>query len=180
MSTRTPPSVPAELSRATDRSRAQGRARKGLDSARLGRFCASTEGRASSSRRTPEQATAVTALIMTPNGALQRRGVIVSFVFDVFSRYVVGWQAANHLRTDLALDALEMALWQGKEAGDGLVHHSDRGVQYLSIRYTERLEEAGIETSVGSRGDAYDYALAESVIGLQDPPPRALEGPRRG
>ena len=65
-----------------------------------------------------------------------------------------GWQAASHLRTDLALDALEMALWQRKGAGESLVHHSDRGVQYLSIRYTERLEEAGIETSVGSRGDS--------------------------
>jgi putative transposase len=82
--------------------------------------------------------------------------VYVSFVFDVYSRYIVGWQAASHLRTDLALDALEMALWQRKGAGESLVHHSDRGVQYLSIRYTERLEEAGIETSVGSRGDAYD------------------------
>ena len=98
-------------------------------------------------------------------------------------RFIVGWQAANHLRTDLALDALEMALWQRKGAGEGLVHHSDRGVQYLSIRYTERLAEAGIETSVGSRGDAYDNAMAEIVErplqGRGDPPPRALEGLRR-
>jgi putative transposase len=92
--------------------------------------------------------------------------VYVSFVFDAYSRFICGWQAANHLRTDLALDALEMALWQRKGAGDGLVHHSDRGVQYLSIRYTERLAEAGAATSVGSRGDSYDNALAESVIGL--------------
>jgi putative transposase len=106
--------------------------------------------------------------------------VYVSFVFDVFSRYIVGWQAANHLRTDLALDALEMALWQRKGAGDGLVHHSDRGVQYLSIRYSERLEEAGIETSVGSRGDAYDNALAESVIGLYKAEVIRHEGPWRG
>jgi transposase InsO family protein len=106
--------------------------------------------------------------------------VYVSFVFDVFSRYIVGWQAANHLRTDLALDALEMALWQRKEAGDGLVHHSDRGVQYLSIRYTERLEEAGIETSVGSRGDAYDNALAESMIGLYKAEVIRHEGPWKG
>jgi transposase InsO family protein len=103
--------------------------------------------------------------------------VYVSFVFDVFSRYIVGWQAANHLRTDLALDALEMALWQRKGALDGLVHHSDRGVQYLSIRYSERLEEAGIETSVGSRGDAYDNALAESVIGLYKAEVIRHEGP---
>ena len=106
--------------------------------------------------------------------------VYVSFVFNVFSRYIVGWQAANHLRTDLALDALEMALWQRKEAGDGLVHHSDRGVQYLSIRYTERLEEAGIETSVGSRGDAYDNAMAESVIGLYKAEVIRHEGPWKG
>ena len=92
--------------------------------------------------------------------------VYVSFVFDAYSRFICGWQAANHLRTDLALDALEMALWQRRGAGDGLVHHSDRGVQYLSIRYTERLAEAGAVTSVGSRGDSYDNALAESVIGL--------------
>ena len=106
--------------------------------------------------------------------------VYVSFVFDVFSRFIVGWQAANHLRTDLALDALEMALWQRKEAGDGLVHHSDRGVQYLSIRYTERLEEAGIETSVGSRGDAYDNAMAESVIGLYKAEVIRHQGPWKG
>jgi putative transposase len=106
--------------------------------------------------------------------------VYVSFVFDVFSRYIVGWQAANHLRTDLALDALEMALWRRKGAGDGLVHHSDRGVQYLSIRYTERLEEAGIETSVGSRGDAYDNAMAESVIGLYKAEVIRHQGPWKG
>ena len=82
--------------------------------------------------------------------------VYVAFVFDVHSRFIVGWQAASHLRTDLALDALEMALWRRRGDVSGLVHHSDRGVQYLSIRYTERLAEAGIETSVGSRGDSYD------------------------
>ena len=106
--------------------------------------------------------------------------VYVAFVFDVFSRFIVGWQAASHLRTDLVLDALEMALWQRKGAGEGLVHHSDRGVQYLSIRYTERLEEAGIETSVGSRGDSYDNALAESVIGLYKTEVIRHEGPWRG
>jgi len=108
----------------------------------------------------------------------------VSFVFDVYSRFIVGWQAASHVRTDLALDALEMALWQRKGAGEGLIHHSDRGGQYLAIRYTERLEEAGIETSVGSRGDSYDNALAESVIGLVldrgHPPRGAVEGARGG
>jgi putative transposase len=92
--------------------------------------------------------------------------VYVSFVIDVFSRYIVGWQTSRSLRTDLALDALEMAIWRREGELDGLVHHSDRGSQYLSIRYTERLAEAGAATSVGSRGDSYDNALAESMIGL--------------
>jgi putative transposase len=93
--------------------------------------------------------------------------VYVAFIVDVFSRYVVGWQASRSLRTDLALDALEMAIWARRgEHLDGLVHHSDRGVQYLAIRYTERVAEAGAVTSVGSRGDSYDNALAESFNGL--------------
>jgi len=91
--------------------------------------------------------------------------VYVAFVIDVFSRMIVGWRASRSLRTDLALDALEQALWARPET-HSLVHHSDRGVQYLSLRYTERLAEAGIEPSVGSVGDSYDNALAESVIGL--------------
>lgn len=91
--------------------------------------------------------------------------VYVAFVIDVFSRCIVGWRASRSLRTDLALDALEQALYARPDIDD-LVHHSDRGVQYLSIRYTQRLAEAGIEPSVGSRGDSYDNALAESVIGL--------------
>ena len=91
----------------------------------------------------------------------------VAFVVDVFSRFVVGWQVSTSLRSDLALDALEMAIHarRGDTLG-GLVHHNDRGVQYLSIRYTERLAEAGITISVGSRGDSYDTALAESFNGL--------------
>lgn len=91
--------------------------------------------------------------------------VYVAFVIDVFARTIVGWRASSSLRTDLALDALEQALWARPDT-DHLVHHSDRGVQYLSIRYTERLAEAGIEPSVGSIGDSYDNALAETVIGL--------------
>ena len=91
--------------------------------------------------------------------------VYVAFVIDVFSRSIVGWRVSKSLRSDLALDALEQAL-HGRPRTDELVHHSDRGVQYLSIRYTERLAEAGIERSVGSVGDSYDNALAESVIGL--------------
>jgi putative transposase len=80
---------------------------------------------------------------------------------------VVGWQASRSLRTDLALDALEMALWARRAAPlAGLIHHSDRGVQYLAIRYTERLAVAGVVPSVGSRGDSYDNALAESFNGL--------------
>jgi transposase InsO family protein len=91
--------------------------------------------------------------------------VYVAFVIDVFSRYIVGWRVSSSLRSDLALDALEQALW-ARQPGEGLVHHSDRGVQYLSIRYTERLEEAGIEASVGSKGDSYDNALAEAINSL--------------
>jgi putative transposase len=83
--------------------------------------------------------------------------VYVAFVVDVYSRYVVGWQASRSLRIDLALDALEMAFWTRRATRlEGLVHHSDRGVQYLAIRYTERLAEAGAVPSVGSRGDSYD------------------------
>jgi putative transposase len=87
-------------------------------------------------------------------------------VIDADSRMIVGWQLATHLRTDLALDALEMAIWRRQAELDGLVHHSDQGVPYLSIRYTERLAEAGATCSVGSRGDSYDHALAETTIGL--------------
>lgn len=85
---------------------------------------------------------------------------------DVFSRRIVGWRASKSLRSDLALEALEQALWARPVQGDGLVHHSDRGVQYVSIAYTQRLAEAGIERSAGSKGDSYDNALAESVIGF--------------
>ena len=99
--------------------------------------------------------------------ATWRGFVYVAFVIDVFSRRIVGWRVSSSLRSDLALDALEQAICERQEDSEGtLVHHSDRGVQYLSIRYTERLAEAGIEPSVGSRGDSYDNALAESVIGL--------------
>lgn len=93
--------------------------------------------------------------------------VYVAFVIDVYSRRIVGWRVSSSLKSDLALDALEQAICEREEARqERLVHHSDRGSQYLSIRYTERLAEAGIEPSVGSRGDSYDNALAESVIGL--------------
>jgi putative transposase len=93
--------------------------------------------------------------------------VYVAFVIDAYARRIVGWRASNSLRSDLALDALEQALYaRAVNNADDLVHHSDRGVQYVSIRYTERLAEAGIEPSVGSVGDSYDNALAESIIGL--------------
>ncbi len=91
--------------------------------------------------------------------------VYVAFVIDAFSRRIVGWRVASSLRTDLALDALEQALHQ-RNAGNGLVHHSDRGSQYLSIRYSERLSDARIQASVGSVGDSYDNALAETINGL--------------
>jgi putative transposase len=90
----------------------------------------------------------------------------VAFVVDAFSRRIVGWRVSTSLRAELALDALEMAIWARQGNTERLVHHSDRGVQYLAIRYSERLEEAGVAASVGSRGDSYDNALAETVNGL--------------
>ena len=93
--------------------------------------------------------------------------VYTAFVMDLFARRIVGWQVADHLRSDLALDALEMAIWARRhEDIGGLVHHSDRGVQYTAIRYTERLGEAKAVRSVGSRGDSYDNAAAESLNSL--------------
>ena len=91
--------------------------------------------------------------------------VFVAFVIDVFSRHIVGWRVARSMATDLVLDALEQALW-ARQVPNGLIHHSDRGSQYLSIRYSERLAEVGAQPSVGSTGDSYDNALAETVIGL--------------
>ncbi len=99
--------------------------------------------------------------------ATWRGFVYVAFVIDAFARRIVGWRVSSSLRTDIALDALEQALYDRHVAETtDLIHHSDRGVQYLSIRYTERLAEAGIEPSVGSVGDSYDNALAETIIGL--------------
>jgi putative transposase len=93
--------------------------------------------------------------------------VHVAFVIDAFARRIVGWRVSRSTETSFVLNALEQALHDRRPfEGDGLVHHSDRGVQYVSIRYTERLAEAGIEPSVGSVGDSYDNALAETVIGL--------------
>jgi transposase InsO family protein len=99
--------------------------------------------------------------------ATWRGFVYVAFVIDVFARRIVGWRVSASWRTDFVLDALEQAIYDrcGADVAD-LVHHSDRGTQYLSMRYTDRLAEAGIEPSVGSRGDSYDNALAESIIGL--------------
>ena len=106
--------------------------------------------------------------------------VYVAFIIDDYSRYIVGWQASRSLHTDLALGALEQALWIRQGPFGGLVHHSDRGVQYLSIRYTERLAEVGAVSSVGSRGDSYDNALAESVNGLYKAELVHRRGPWRG
>jgi transposase InsO family protein len=91
--------------------------------------------------------------------------VYVAFIVDVFSRMIVGWRVSTSMSADLTLDALEQALWARKVKGE-LIHHSDRGSQYLSIRYSERLAEIGIQASVGSVGDAYDNALAETINGL--------------
>jgi putative transposase len=109
--------------------------------------------------------------------------VYVAFIIDVYSRMIVGWQASRSLRSDLAIDALEMAIWNRRRAGaelDGLVHHSDRGVQYLSIRYSERLAVNDIVASVGSKGDSFDNALAESFNGLYKWELIYRQGPWRG
>jgi putative transposase len=91
----------------------------------------------------------------------------VAFVLDAFSHRIVGWRVAASLHAELALDALEMAIWTRRgESLSGLVHHSDRGVQFLSIRYTERLAGEGAVASVGSKGDSYDNAMAETLNGL--------------
>jgi putative transposase len=105
--------------------------------------------------------------------------VYTAFVIDVFSRMIVGWRVSRSLCTDLALDALDQALW-ARDKYDQLIHHSDRGIQYVSISYTERLAEAGIEPSVGSVGDSYDNALAETIIGLYKTELIYKDGPWKG
>mgnify|MGYP000846768000 FL=1 len=92
--------------------------------------------------------------------------VYVAFVIDVYARYIVGWRVSRSMHTDFVLDALEQALYARQPDRNTLIHHSDRGAQYVSIRYSERLGEAGIEPSVGSKGDSYDNALAETINGL--------------
>jgi len=107
--------------------------------------------------------------------------VYAAFVTDLFSRAIVGWQVADTLRAELALDALEMAIWSsGGRIGDQLVHHSDRGVQYTSIRYAERLGDIGAVRSVGSKGDSYDNAAAESVNSLYKKELIDRDGPWHG
>ena len=105
--------------------------------------------------------------------------VYVAFIIDVFSRFIVGWRVSRSLKSDIALDALEQAL-AARAPDSGLIHHSDRGVQYLSIRYTDRLTEAGIVPSVGSVGDSYDNALAETINGLYKTEVIHRRGPWRG
>jgi transposase InsO family protein len=105
--------------------------------------------------------------------------VYVAFVIDVFSRRIIGWRAARSMRAELVLDALEQAIWARSDA-QGVIHHSDRGSQYLSIRYTERLAEFGAQPSVGSVGSSYDNALAETIIGLFKTEVIHRRGPWRG
>ena len=94
--------------------------------------------------------------------------VYVAFVIDVFARRIVGWRVSSSMRTDFVLDALEQALYARQPERNELVHHSDRGSQIVSIKYSERLAEASIEPSVGSKGDSYDSALAETINGLYE------------
>ena len=113
--------------------------------------------------------------------ATWRGFVYVAFVIDVFARRIVGWRVSASLRTDFVLDALDQAIYERcrDDIGD-LIHHSDRGTQYLAMRYTERLADAGIDPSVGSRGDSYDNALAETIIGLYKTELIRNRGPWRG
>ena len=104
--------------------------------------------------------------------------VYVAFILDVFSRRIVGWRVSRNMRSELVLDALEQAIW-ARGGPKGVIHHSDRGSQYLSIKYTERLAQAGFEPSVGSKGDSYDNAMAESVIGLYKTEVIKHQGPWR-
>ena len=147
-----------------------------------------SESRTSGSEGGPEKPTSRKAdralrpdpytYVKTYFGRCTRRSSI-----DVYSRRVVGWQISNSLRSDLAIDALEMAVWNRTRAGqdlDGLVHHCDRGVQYLSIRYTERLDENDIVASVGSKGDSYDNAMAEVFNSLYKWELIYPQGPWRG
>lgn len=109
--------------------------------------------------------------------------VYVAFILDVFSRMIVGWQTSTRMYTDLALDALNMGLWHRKRAGHnvtGLKHHSDRGVQYRALRYTQTLAEADAVASVGSRGDSFDNAMAEALNSLYKAELIHLQGPWRG
>jgi putative transposase len=113
--------------------------------------------------------------------ATWRGFVYVAFVIDVFARRIVGWRVSSSLQTDFVLDALEQAIYErGGPDAAGLIYHSDRGTQYLSMRYTHRLADAAIAPSVGSRGDSYDNALAESVIGLFKAGVIRRNGPWRG
>ncbi|WP_204408817.1 IS3 family transposase [Brachybacterium muris] len=109
--------------------------------------------------------------------------VYVAFVLDVFSRMIVGWQTSTRLYTDLALDALNMGFWNRRKAGQdvsGLIHHSDRGVQYRAIKYSQALEEAEVVASVGSKGDSYDNAMAEALNSLYKHELIFLDGPWNG
>jgi transposase InsO family protein len=112
--------------------------------------------------------------------ATWRGFVYVAFVIDAFARRIVGWRVSSSLQTDIALDALEQALYdRGVNKQTDLIHHSDRGVQYLSIRYADRLAEVGIAPSVGSVGDSYDNALAETINGLYKTEVIRQQGPWR-
>jgi putative transposase len=105
-----------------------------------------------------------------------------AFVTDVYSRRIVGWRTTNRMPTELPLDALEMALWVRDRAGetvDGLIHHSDAGSQYTALRYSERLADVGALASIGSIGDSYDNAMAESVVGLYKNECVKIDGPFR-
>ena len=160
--------------------------RMGLQGAVRGRRVRTTRARVHDER--PEDRVNRQFQVSRPNAlwvsdltyvATWRGFAYTAFVIDAYARRIVGWRVSSSLHTDLALDALEQALHERRAPREGLIHHSDRGVQYLSLRYTERLAQAGIAPSVGSVGDSYDNALAESIIGLYKTELIARRGPWR-
>jgi transposase InsO family protein len=125
-----------------------------------------TSGSARGHAKLPVARSARRACSTQPYVSTWQGWLYVAFIIDVYARRIVGWKVSKSMQTDFVLDALEQALYERQPDRDSLIHHSDRGSQYVGIRYTERLAEAGIEPSVGSRGDSYDNALAETINGL--------------
>src|ERR1700733_6650183 len=160
--------MPVSVRTASDEEK-KSSARKGIGSASRARNSSAAMRRASQSwSRVPSLMASTRHATPLARNAIRRGGfVYVAFVIDAYARRIVGWRASRTAHAGFVLDALEQALHDRRPVHrGGLVHHSDRGSQYVSIKYTERLAEAGVEPSVGSVGDSYDNALAETINGL--------------